>query len=95
MASNSPRPNTIEPTGLNTGQIIAVWRAVFEDLSGRNKHGQEHALLKPHSCGNSSSPAIIWAPGPCAVTLETGGYDKTARNFLAAVHLTAAVIWLN
>jgi transposase len=22
-------------------------------------------------------------------------YDKTARNFLAAVHLTAAVIWLN
>ena len=22
-------------------------------------------------------------------------YDKTARNFLAAVHLTAALIWLN
>jgi transposase len=22
-------------------------------------------------------------------------YDKTARNFLAAVHLTAAIIWLN
>jgi len=22
-------------------------------------------------------------------------YDKTARNFLAAVHLAAAVIWLN
>ena len=22
-------------------------------------------------------------------------YDKTARNFLAAVHLTAAAIWLN
>ena len=22
-------------------------------------------------------------------------YDKTARNFLAAIHLTAAVIWLN
>lgn len=22
-------------------------------------------------------------------------YDKTARNFLAAVHLVAAVIWLN
>ena len=22
-------------------------------------------------------------------------YDKTARNFLAAVHLTSAVIWLN
>ena len=22
-------------------------------------------------------------------------YDKTARNFLAAVHLTASVIWLN
>jgi hypothetical protein len=22
-------------------------------------------------------------------------YDKTARNFLAAIHLAAAVIWLN
>jgi transposase len=22
-------------------------------------------------------------------------YDKTARNFLAAVHLTAATVWLN
>ena len=22
-------------------------------------------------------------------------YDKTARNFLGAIHLTAAVIWLN
>jgi transposase len=22
-------------------------------------------------------------------------YDKTARNFLAAIHLTAAIIWLN
>ena len=22
-------------------------------------------------------------------------YDKTARNFLAAVHLAAAVVWLN
>jgi transposase len=22
-------------------------------------------------------------------------YDKTARNFLAAVHLTASVVWLN
>jgi transposase len=22
-------------------------------------------------------------------------YDKTARNFLAAIHLVAAVIWLN
>jgi transposase len=22
-------------------------------------------------------------------------YDKTARNFLAAVHLAASVIWLN
>ena len=23
------------------------------------------------------------------------GYDKTARNFLAAIHLAAATIWLN
>jgi transposase len=22
-------------------------------------------------------------------------YDKTARNFLAAIHLAAAIIWLN
>jgi transposase len=22
-------------------------------------------------------------------------YDKTARNFLAAIHLTAAIAWLN
>jgi transposase len=22
-------------------------------------------------------------------------YDKTARNFLAAIHLAASVIWLN
>jgi transposase len=22
-------------------------------------------------------------------------YDKTARNFLAAIHLVAAIIWLN
>ncbi|MGD9542303.1 MAG: transposase, partial [Methylocystis sp.] len=22
-------------------------------------------------------------------------YDKTARNFLAAIHLSAAIVWLN
>lgn len=22
-------------------------------------------------------------------------YDKTARNFLAAIHLTASIVWLN
>jgi len=27
-----------------------------------------------------------------AITIR---YDKTARNFLAAIHLAAAVIWLN
>jgi hypothetical protein len=25
----------------------------------------------------------------------TWRYNKTARNFIAAVHLTAAIVWLN
>jgi transposase len=28
----------------------------------------------------------------CAIATR---YDKTARNFLAAIHLTATIIWLN
>ena len=27
--------------------------------------------------------------------MVTGSYDKTARNFLAAIHLAASVVWLN
>ena len=39
----------------------------------------------------TSMHALGPAPGQAIATR----YDKTARNFLAAIHLTSAVVWLN
>jgi len=50
---------------------------------GRSRHLIENFFADPRIKSDKQFRAIATR------------YDKTARNFLAAVHLTAAVIWLN
>ncbi len=45
-------------------------------------------MARPLVGPGAGSAGTLWR-------LEATRYDKTAKNFLAAIHLAAAIIWLN
>src|SRR5438445_311249 len=62
-----------------------VWKRIFEMLAADadNELYKARHLMENFSCKLKQYLAIATR------------YDKTARNFLASIHLAAAVIWLN
>jgi transposase len=52
----------------------------------------KHAFDRDVSGSRSHGEFLLQAQ---AVSRHRNGCDKTARNFLAAIHLAAAIIWLN
>ena len=51
--------------------------------------------MRRKRCSDCHKPISFISSGQCAGFFKESAPHKTARNFLGAIHLAAAVAWLN